>query len=205
MQRDLSKGISFSKICLQTGDALLLVDVQNDFLPGGRLGVPEGEQVIAQANQYLNCFQARNLRIFVTRDWHPPNHCSFEAQGGPWPPHCVAGTSGAQFPPGLDLPADICIVSKATTPEWEAYSGFSGTGLDDLLRKAGVKRVFVAGLATDYCVLNTVKDALGIGYAVFLLTDAIRAVNVHPGDGERAITEMQDLGAVLLDCHALTE
>jgi len=190
---------------LQPGDALLLVDLQNDFLPGGSLAVPQGDEVLPVVNRYLALFQAHGLPVFATRDWHPPNHCSFHAQGGPWPPHCIAGTEGAQFPGGLNLPVDTSIVSKATTRERDAYSGFGRTELDRLFKEAGVRRLFVGGLATDYCVLNTVKDALALGYSVCLLTDAIRAVNVHPGDGERAIAEMQGSGAALLDFRMLTE
>ncbi|HUL12466.1 MAG TPA: nicotinamidase [Methylococcaceae bacterium] len=190
---------------LHPGDALLLVDIQNDFLPGGSLAVPQGNQVVPVANRYLTLFQTYHLPVFATRDWHPPLHCSFQSQGGPWPPHCVAGTAGAGFPTGLHLSADTRIVSKATTPERDAYSGFSGTELDRLLKEAEIRRLFVVGLATDYCVLNTVKDALALGYSVCLLTDAIRAVENHPGDGERAIAEMRGLGAVLLDFQALQE
>jgi nicotinamidase/pyrazinamidase len=190
---------------LHPGDALLLVDIQNDFLPGGSLAVPQGNQVVPVANRYLTLFQTYHLPVFATRDWHPPLHCSFQSQGGPWPPHCVAGTAGAGFPTGLHLSADTRIVSKATTPERDAYSGFSGTELDRLLKEAEIRRLFVVGLATDYCVLNTVKDALALGYSVCLLTDAIRAVENHRGDGERAIAEMRGLGAVLLDFQALQE
>jgi nicotinamidase/pyrazinamidase len=123
------------------------------------------------------------------------NHCSFQVRGGPWPPHCIAGTKGAGFAPDLWLPPQATVVSKATTSDKDAYSGFEGTDLDAQLKRAGVKRVFVGGLATDYCVLNTVRDALKLGYAVILLTDAIRAVNVKPDDGRRAEEEMQRLGA----------
>ncbi|MBP9654657.1 MAG: isochorismatase family protein, partial [Rhodocyclaceae bacterium] len=137
--------------------------------------------------------------IVATRDWHPPDHCSFRAQGGPWPPHCVAGSAGAHFATLLDLPREAHIVSKATSRDRDAYSGFEGTGLDDWLRRAGASRVFVGGLATDYCVLNTVRDALRFGYATFLLLDAVRAVDVAAGDGARAIDEMRRLGAMAIE------
>jgi nicotinamidase/pyrazinamidase len=183
----------------QAGDALILVDVQLDFLPGGSLAVPRGDEVVPALNRYIAVFQRLTLPVVATRDWHPPDHCSFKAQGGPWPPHCVAGSEGARFASLLDLPCGGRIVSKATTRDKDAYSGFEGTDLDDWLKRAGVARVFVGGLATDYCVLNTVRDALRLGYATFLLLDAVRAVDVQAGDGDRAIAEMRHLGAVLVD------
>lgn len=178
------------------GDALLVVDVQNDFLPGGALGVPEGDRVVPVLNRYIARFAEAGLPVIATRDWHPPGHCSFAERGGPWPPHCVAGTPGAAFAPGLALPPDAIVVSKAETPERDAYSGFQGTGLAGRLKEMGVERLFIGGLATDYCVLATVKDARSAGFAVVLLTDAVRAVNVKPGDGARAEAEMEAAGAV---------
>lgn len=178
------------------GDALIVVDVQNDFLPGGSLAVPDGDAVVAPLNTVIETFEARGLPIFATRDWHPQNHCSFHALGGPWPPHCIAETPGARFAAGLSLPASATIISKATTSDKDAYSGFGDTELDVLLRKADVQRLFIGGLATDYCVLNTVRDALSLGYEVMLVSDAVRAVDVEPGDGERAIDEMRELGAI---------
>jgi nicotinamidase-related amidase len=186
---------SNSFIRLRSGDALIAVDVQIDFLPGGQLGVPQGDAVVPALNRYLAAFAARALPVFATRDWHPPNHCSFRAQGGIWPPHCVAATHGAEFASGLALPEAAVVISKAATAEADSYSGFGGTELAARLRAAGVKRLFIGGLATDYCVLNTVKDALAQGFAVLLLADAIRAVDVKPGDGARAQAEMQQLGA----------
>ncbi len=186
---------SSSSIHLQTGDALVVVDVQNDFLPGGSLAVPDGDAVVPTLNRYLAAFAARALPVFATRDWHPPNHCSFLAQGGIWPPHCVAATPGAAFAPGLALPATAIVISKAATPEADAYSGFGGTDLAARLRSGGSARLYIGGLATDYCVLNTVRDALTEGFAVLLLDDAMRAVDVHAGDGARALAQMQGLGA----------
>ncbi len=188
-----------SAIHLQPGDALIVVDLQRDFLPGGSLAVSQGDEVVAVLNAYILTFKWRGLTIVATRDWHPANHCSFLAQGGQWPPHCVAGTDGARFASGLDLPDDAPIISKATSPDHDAYSGFAGAELDQLLRKSAIRRVFIGGLATDYCVLNTVRDALRLGYATMLLTDAIRAVDVKPGDGARAIAEMRRLGAVCIE------
>jgi nicotinamidase/pyrazinamidase len=177
------------------GDALLIVDVQRDFLPGGGLGVPEGDRVVPVLNRYIDRFARAVRPVYATRDWHPQGHCSFAAQGGPWPPHCIAGTPGADFAPGLALPADAVVVSKADTVGEDAYSGFEGTDLAARLKADGVRRLFVGGLATDYCVLNTVKDALAEGFAVELLTDAIRAVDLKPGDGERAEVRMREAGA----------
>ena len=184
-----------SKITPETGDALLVVDVQNDFLPAGSLGVPDGDAVVPVLNQYIEAFAGHNLPIFFTRDWHPENHCSFRAQGGPWPAHCIAGTEGATFASDLAQPAGVIVVSKADSPETDAYSGFEHTDLSSELRKRGVKRVHVGGLATDYCVLNTVKDALLHGFEVYLLEDAIRAVNIQPDDGPHAVAEMLGRGA----------
>jgi nicotinamidase/pyrazinamidase len=176
-------------------DALVVVDVQRDFLPGGSLAVPSGDAVIPALNRYLALWRDRGLPVFATRDWHPPAHCSFRAQGGPWPPHCVAGTRGAEFAPGLDLPPDVAVISKGDLTDRDAYSGFQETSLHERLRTAGVTRVFVGGLATDYCVLATVRDAAALGYEVRLLTDAVMPVDVHPGDGQRAQDEMVRLGA----------
>ncbi len=190
---------------LKPGDALVIVDVQNDFLPGGALPVPQGDEVVPVLNEYIHRFRQAGLPIVATRDWHPPDHCSFRDRGGPWPAHCVQGTSGAEFAPGLELPDDALVVSKATEPDQEAYSGFQGTDLDARLRAMGVRRLFVGGLATDYCVKQTVLDALRLGYQVYLLTDAIRAVDVHPGDGEAAIDEMRRAGALPLTLSDLAE
>ena len=174
-------------------DALLIVDAQNDFLPGGSLAVPQGDDVVPALNRYAAAFRTRHLPIFASRDWHPKNHCSFTEQGGPWPPHCVAETNGAQFASGLNL-SEAVIISKATKPESDAYSAFENTDLDQHLKRAGVKRLFIGGLATDYCVLSSVRDAVRLEYSVVLLEDAIRAVNVQPEDGAKAIEEMLELG-----------
>ena len=183
------------RLTLGIGDALIVVDVQNDFLPGGSLAVLRGDEVVPLLNRYLAAFAAKSLPIYATRDWHPVNHCSFKARGGPWPPHCVADSVGAQFAPGLKLPPQTTVISKADTPDKDAYSGFEGPDLDRRLHAQGVRRVFVGGLATDYCVLNTVHDARRLGYETFLLTDAVRAVNVNPDDGRNAEAEMRRLGA----------
>jgi len=178
----------------QRSDALIIVDVQRDFLPGGSLAVADGDGVVPVFNEYIARFSSQRLPVFATRCWHTPDHCSFAERGGPWPPHCIAGTAGARFAPDLDLPEDVFIISKGTSSEADAYSGFEGTNLDDLLRSQAVHRVFIGGLATDYCVLNTVMDALAKGYATILLEDATRAVNVDSGDGQRAIERMLAAG-----------
>ncbi len=181
-----------------TADALVVVDVQNDFLPAGALGVPGADSVLAPLNRCISAFATLKLPVFATRDWHPPGHCSFREQGGPWPPHCVAGTRGAELAPGLNLSPAAVIVSKGTDPHADAYSGFQGTDLAERLRNLHCKRLFVGGLATDYCVLETVKDAVRAGFAVIVLSDAVRAVNVHPDDGSRALKAMASLGVTIV-------
>jgi nicotinamidase/pyrazinamidase len=172
-----------------------VADVQNDFLPGGALGIARGGEIVPVLARYIARFEARGLPIFLTRDWHPPDHCSFHARGGPWPVHCVAGSPGSAPPPGFRLPPTAVVVHKATSRDKEAYSAFEDTVLDRELRAAGARRLFVGGLATDYCVLATVRDARRLGFEVQLLVDAIRAVDAKPGDGERAEEEMLRLGA----------
>jgi nicotinamidase/pyrazinamidase len=179
----------------QNGDALIIIDVQNDFLPGGTLAVADGDRIIPVINQYIKIFSGKNLPIFATRDWHPQKHSSFKAFGGIWPAHCVAGTNGAAYPKELKLTAGVIVISKATEADREAYSGLDGTDLDMHLKKRGVHRVWVGGLATDYCVLESVKDFLTLGYEVKLLSDAVKAVNLAPQDGMRAEQEMIALGA----------
>jgi nicotinamidase/pyrazinamidase len=183
-------------IRLTHGDALLVVDVQNDFLPGGALAVPDGDAVLAPANTLIQLYAEHGLPVYASRCWHPPDHASFKAQGGPWPPHCVAGTPGAEFTAELALPDDAIVVSKADTAAVDAYSAFAGTDLAAQLRARGVERVTVCGLATDYCVLNTVTDALEEGFDVTVVPEAMRAVDVKPGDGTRALDRMVARGAV---------
>ena len=184
-----------SAIVLGGGDALLIVDPQVDFLPGGSLGVPQGDAVLAPINRLIDLYRTHGLPVYVSRDWHPALHCSFAGQGGPWPVHCVAGSDGARFAPGLQLD-DAIVVSKATTVDVDAYAAFNGTGLADTLRERGIRRLVVCGLATDYCVLNTVLDGMAAGFEVLLATEAIRAVNVNADDGDRALVRMLDGGAM---------
>ena len=178
-------------------DALIVVDVQRDFLPGGALAVPGGDAVVAPLNAWIERFAAADAPIRVTRDWHPVDHCSFKAQGGPWPPHCVAGTPGAEFAEGLRLPGRYQVISKATSQANDAYSDFEGTDLAAELRSHGVRRVWVGGLATEYCVRATVLDAIRNGFEAHVLVPAVRAIDVEPGDGQRALEEMRSAGALL--------
>jgi len=187
----------------QPGDALIVVDVQNDFLPGGALAVPGGSVVIEPLNAYIRQFARLRLPVFATRDWHPREHCSFREHGGRWPAHCVAGTLGAKFAPQLELPPDVHLISKATHPESDAYSGFQGTDLAQQLRELDCRRVFVGGLATEYCVRATVLDARVAGLEVVVLADAIRAFDAQPGDGEHALAEMKASGAQIAPASRL--
>lgn len=177
-----------------TKTALIVVDVQNDFLPGGSLAVPDGDAIIPVLNGLISQFDARRLPIVASRDWHPADHCSFQANGGPWPPHCVADTRGARFTTALELPADAKIVSKATTADRDAYSAFDGTELAQWLRTHGVEHVVIGGLATDYCVKSTAEDALEAGFEVTVVEDAVRAVNLRPDDGAVALDRLAAKG-----------
>ena len=177
--------------------ALLVVDVQRDFCPGGVLPVERGDKVVPALNRIIGAFEDMGLPIFFTRDWHPPNHISFNGRGGPWPPHCVQGTRGAEFHPDLLIPPDAKIISKGNNPQLEAYSSFQGTGLEARLRRAGVDEIFLGGLTTDYCVKESVIDARRGGFSVEVLRDCIRPVDVKPGDGARALKEMLKAGAKL--------
>lgn len=183
---------------LTPSDALLLVDVQNDFCPGGALAVTDGDAVVPVLNDWIAAASQGGALVFASRDWHPADHLSFAEQGGPWPPHCVQDTPGAAFHADLDLPDDAAVVSKADQPDHEAYSAFDSGELGENLRAAGVRRLWVGGLATDYCVKASVLDAVGLpGLEVHVITDAIRAVDVAPGDGEAALKAMREAGAIL--------
>jgi nicotinamidase/pyrazinamidase len=179
---------------LGSHDALLVADVQNDFLPGGSLEVPGGNEVVPLLNEYIRRALAGGAHVFAARDWHPEHHCSFRERGGPWPAHCVQGTPGAQLATELRVPKEAVIVSKGSDLDRDAYSAFQGTKLDTALRAVHVGRVLVGGLATDYCVLETVRDARAKGYAVLLLDDAIRGVD--PDRSRAARDEMIALGAI---------
>jgi nicotinamidase/pyrazinamidase len=184
-------------------DALVIVDAQNDFCPGGALAVADGDQIIQALNRYIDIFSKAHCPIFATRDWHPAKTSHFKDYGGPWPVHCVQQSYGAEFHPALRL-GSAAVLSKGMAADQDSYSGFqatnsSGTLLADLLRRDGIERIFVGGLATDYCVKHTVLDGLTQGFKVVLLADAVRAVNLAPNDGAVAIDEMIRAGAVRLD------
>jgi nicotinamidase/pyrazinamidase len=183
-----------------THDALVIVDVQNDFCPGGALGVLDGDAVVPVLNRYAERFARQGAPVLVTRDWHPSRTKHFRAWGGVWPPHCVQETPGAAFHPALRLPPEAQVVSKGMDPETDAYSCFQASGADgtpfaEILERRGIRRLFVGGLATDYCVKATALDALHAGFRVVVLEDAIRAVDLAPGDGERALAEVRAAGA----------
>ena len=177
--------------------ALVVVDVQNDFCPGGSLAVERGDEVVAPLNRLIEEFLGRGEPVFKSRDWHPARTKHFAAYGGTWPVHCVQNTRGAEFHPELLDDPRIRIISKGTGDE-DNYSAFDGTDLASLLRRQGVTEVFVGGLATDYCVKNTVLDALREGFKVRALTEAMRAVNLQPGDDARALEEMRRAGAEII-------
>lgn len=175
--------------------ALLLVDVQIDFCPGGALAVPDGDAVIPALNDYIARFASWNLPILASRDWHPTETSHFKAGGGPWPVHCVQDTPGAAFHPDLALPDHATIVTKGTSPTDDGYSAFeatdeAGRAVGERLRQVGVRTLYVGGLATEYCVRASVLDALAQGLDTVLLLDAVRGIDVRQNDVARAIDEM---------------
>jgi nicotinamidase/pyrazinamidase len=172
--------------------ALLIIDFQNDFTEGGALAVPDGDAIAGRVNELIDSGEFD--LVVATRDWHPPDHESFREQGGPWPPHCVQGTVGAELHDRFDRARVDVVVDKGQDPATEGYSGFDATGLEDLLRERGVDAVCVVGLATDYCVKHTALDAAGAGFAVEVRASATRPVEVKPGDGARALQELRDAG-----------
>ncbi|MEX2142256.1 MAG: nicotinamidase [Pirellulales bacterium] len=182
---------------LRPGDALILVDVQNDFCPGGALPVNEGDEIVPVLNRWIEAAKKARAKIVASRDWHPPDHVSFRPRGGPWPVHCVQNTPGAELHPDLKLPARTSVVSKGTDPDRDSYSAFDGTRLGRNLKRRGVHRVWVGGLALDVCVRATVLDALKAGFEVHLIKAGTRAVNVGESDGQRALREMQTAGCLI--------
>ena len=179
-------------------DALVIVDLQNDFCPGGALAVRDGDKIVPVVNSLIAKFE----NVFTTQDWHPADHISFEAQGGIWPPHCVVGTPGVGLHPDLKVGGTIRI-HKGGESDKETYSGFQGTDLEDQLKNRGIKRIFVCGLATDYCVKATVLDGIKSGFEVMVIADAIKGVEVKSGDSSVAIENMRDAGATMIDSKSL--
>ncbi len=183
---------------------LLVVDMQVDFCPGGSLAVPGGDDIIPVINRYIELCGQCGVPIFASRDWHPPVTTHFKRYGGLWPPHCIQGSEGARFHPLLRLPADVTVISKGIDPHKDDYSTFhalseAGYYLDDHLKKEGVRRIYICGLATDYCVRQSSLDALRAGYAVTVFVDAVKGVDLTPGDSQRALEEISRAGAELMD------
>jgi nicotinamidase/pyrazinamidase len=183
------------------GSALFIVDVQNDFCPGGALPVPHGDRVIPVLNQMIRRFVLEGRLVYASRDWHPPDTSHFKAFGGPWPVHCVAGTPGADFHPDLRLPEEAVLISKGQDRADAGYSAFEGTSIDgrplgDDLQRRGITTLFVGGLATDYCVRATVLDARRASLRVIVMTDAIAGIGAD--DSTRALEEMKEAGASLM-------
>lgn len=179
---------------IEQTDALVIVDPQNDFLPGGSLAVSKGNEIFKPINDVIPLFK----HVLATRDWHPEDHAYFEVNGGIWPFHCLANTHGAEFSPLLQSARIDLVMSKGTDPDTDGYSAFAGTDFAEQLRVRAVKRLFICGLATDYCVKMTSIEAQYHGFEAFVLTDAIAAVNVAPGDEARALNDMQAHGVTLV-------
>jgi nicotinamidase/pyrazinamidase len=186
------------------GDALLLIDVQRDLLPAGLLAVPGAQATLEPANACLDLFAALGLPVIASRDWHPKQHCSFSTQGGHLPEHCVAGSEGARFAAGLRLPGNATIVSKGVSADSDAFSAFTDSDLDLQLAALGIRRLFIAGLSPDFGVLYNVVDALGWGYHVVLVSDAVVTVDQRRGDGARALAALQQAGVVEAGSAAIT-
>jgi nicotinamidase/pyrazinamidase len=175
-----------------------VIDVQRDFCPGGALAVKDGDKVVPKLNRVIEAFKGSSLPVFFTRDWHPPRHISFKDQGGIWPPHCVKGSVGAKFHPKLNVPRGAVVISKGTKEDYEAYSGFQATDLEKRLTELGVQEIFIGGLATDYCVKESVLDALEAGLKVYVIKDGVRGVNLRACDSKVALQEVVAKGARLV-------
>jgi len=180
---------------LDSNDALLVVDVQRDFCPGGALAVPEGDQVVPVLNRWIDHARQRGAAIAASCDWHPPAHVSFDSQGGPWPEHCVARSEGAEFHPELQLPEEAIVIKKGIRPDADAYSAFDQTELAAMLKDRGVQRVWIGGLALDVCVRASALDAVEHGFETHLISDACRAV--EPGHRAAALDELREAGVVI--------
>lgn len=201
--------MGFETAMLREKSALLVIDLQIDFCPGGNLAVSGGDTIVPPVNRYVELFSRNRLPVFATRDWHPPETSHFAAYGGQWPIHCVQGSRGAEFHPGLRLPVDVIVVSKGFDPGRDDYSPIpvadaGGLTFGDRLKRAGVNHLYICGLATDYCVKWTALDALGAGFGVTILTDAVSGVDLEPGDARRALEEISRAGGDLADLSTLT-
>ncbi len=185
--------------------ALVVVDVQVDFCPGGALAVEGGDKVVPRLNAVIGTFAKFGLPTFFTMDYHPPDHVSFQSQGGVWPRHCVQGTDGAKLHPDLRVPAGATIFRKGDDPLKDAYSGFEGTGLEGAMKRLGVDEMYIGGLTTDYCVKESALDARRAGFRVFLLEDCVRAVDAKLGDGTRALVVMKEAGVEFTTVSATIE
>jgi nicotinamidase/pyrazinamidase len=194
---------------MEKTSALLIIDVQKDFCPGGSLAVSGGDEIIPVINRYIKMFREKNLPVLASRDWHPQDTVHFTTGGGIWPAHCIQYTDGAGFHAGLELPGNTVILSKGMNPEYDdSYSAFQaiteqGAPLTEFLRENGISHLYICGIATDYCVRATGLDALAKGFAVTLLKDAICGVDLKPGDSERALAEMAAAGAEITDIYSL--
>ncbi len=191
--------VTDTMIAIDAHDALVIVDPQNDFCPGGSLAVAGGDAIFPALNAVMPLFS----HVLATQDWHPREHRYFQAHGGPWPYHCIQGTPGAEFHPALDRSRVQEVVQKGTDVNLDGYSGFAGTDLAQRLRDRGIRRVFIGGLATDYCVKATAIESVAAGFDTYVLTDAIRPVELQPGDGARALQAMRDAGVHLTTSRAL--
>ena len=194
---------------MKSKKALLVVDVQNDFCPGGALGVPGGDTIIPKINRYSAIFQKKKMPIFFSRDWHPIRTRHFKDFGGVWPVHCINNSRGAAFHFWLKLPKEAILLYKGMDPEKDCYSVFqaedgSGMGFVNLLKVRGIKELYIAGLATDYCVKFTALDALQLDYKVKILVDAIKGVDLKPKDSENALKEIVKKGAKKMTLAKLT-
>ncbi len=195
---------------MRKDSALLIVDVQNDFCPGGALGVEGGDDIIPIINSYIELFQERGVPVIASRDWHPRKTRHFKESGGTWPVHCVQGSAGAMFRPTLRLPPDTLVFSKGMDPEMDDYSALhaqseAGTPLPDFLTYEGIRNLYICGLATDYCVRQTALEGLRQDFAITVLGDAVRGVDLEPGDSERALAEIQAAGARLTTLDELRD
>ena len=177
--------------------ALIIVDVQNDFCPGGALAVPDGDQVIPVLNQWIEAAEKSQAVIFATRDWHPPGHISFKARGGPWPPHCVQNTPGAELHGKLQLPDDATIINKGFDPDDDSYSCFDHTDLDLRLQAAGARCLWIGGLALDYCVMSTAQDAAKLGYEVHVIAAATRPIGTSHAEIQATVEQLRNAGVFI--------